>query len=150
MVLSFCSGFSLPADLAVPKSNLRRLLRTVETLSDLGPELTAEREFSQTAQLMLAALMEAAGAREGALFTFSDKPSLLTSAASRGFALLPEPAIIPLLPKHVHALAAAQGPILLNSTSYEIFLSLNGNVAPELFKCIVPLKVRNRLVGVLA
>jgi putative nucleotidyltransferase with HDIG domain len=132
------------------KNILRRLLRTIEALSDLGPELTAERDFSETARIMLSTLMEAASSREGALFIFSDKPAMLTSAASRGFALLPEPAIIPLLPKHVHALAAAQGPILLNSTSYEIFLSLNGNVAPELFKCIVPLKVRNRLVGVLA
>jgi len=69
--------------LAVQKDNFRRLLRTVEVLSDLGPELTAEREFPDTAQLMLSALMEAAGAREGALFTFSDKPSLLTSMSSR-------------------------------------------------------------------
>jgi len=118
----------------VQKNNLRRLLRTIEALSDLGPELTAERDFSETARIMLSTLMEAAGSREGALFIFTDKPAMLTSAASRGFVLLPDPAIIPLLPKHVHALAAAQGPILLNSTSYEIFLSLNGNVAPELFK----------------
>jgi hypothetical protein len=65
MVLSFCSGFSLPEHVAVQKNNFRRLLRTVETLSDLGPELTAERDFSQTAQFMLSALMEAAGARAG-------------------------------------------------------------------------------------
>src|ERR1700751_3677364 len=89
---------------AVQNTNFRRLLRTVETLSDLGPELTAERDFSQTAQLMLSALMEASAAREGALFTFSDKPSLLNSVASSGFAPLPDPAIIPLLPKHIHAL----------------------------------------------
>jgi putative nucleotidyltransferase with HDIG domain len=134
----------------VPKSNLRRLLRTVEALSDLGPELTAEREFSQSAQAMLAALMEAAGAKEGALFTFSDKPSLLTSAASRGFALLPEPAIVPLLPRHVHALTAARGPVVLNETTYDVFFSSNGNVAPELFKCIAPLRVAGKLAGLLA
>src|SRR5246127_2182600 len=150
MVLSFCSGFSLPADLAVPKSNLRRLLRTVEALSDLGPELTAERDFTQTAQRMLAALMEAAGAREGALFTFSDKPSLLTSIASRGFALIPEPAVVPLLPRHVHALTAARGPVVLNETTYDVFFSSNGNVAPELFKCIAPLKVAGKLAGLVA
>jgi len=136
--------------LAVQKNNFRRLLRTVETLTDLGPELTAEREFSQTAPLMLAALMEAAGAREGALFTFSDKPSLLSSAASRGFALLPDPAVVPLLPKHVHALTAARGPVVLNETTYDVFFSSNGNVAPELFKCIVPLKVSGKLAGLLA
>jgi putative nucleotidyltransferase with HDIG domain len=134
----------------VPTNNLRRLLRTVEALSDLGPELTAERDFSQTAQLMLAALMEAAGAREGALFTFSDKPSLLTSVAARGFTLLPEPAIVPLLPRHVHALTAGRGPVVLNETTYDLFFSSNGNVAPELFKCVAPLKAAGKLAGLVA
>src|SRR5215470_10443108 len=119
---------------AVPNTNFRRLLRTVEALSDLGPEMTAEREFSQTARTMLAALRESSGAREAALFTFSDKPSLLTSIAAEGFALLPEPALIPLLPRHVPALAAARGPVVLNETTYDVFFSSNGNVAPELFK----------------
>ena len=136
--------------MAVQRDNFRRLLRTVEALSDLGPELTAEREFSQTARVMLSTLLEAASAREGALFTFSDKPSLLTSVVAEGFAMLPEPALIPLLPKHVHALTAARSPVLLNSSSYEIFLSSNGNVAPELFKCIAPLKVGGKLVGIIA
>jgi len=122
----------------------------VEALSDLGPELTAERDFSQTAQLMLAALMEAAGAREGALFIFSDKPSLLTSVAAGGFALLPEPAIVPLLPRHVHALTAGRGPVVLNETTYDLFFSSNGNVAPELFKCVAPLKAAGKLAGLLA
>ena len=132
------------------RDNFRRLLRTVEALSDLGPQLTAEREFSQTARVMLSTVLEAANAREGALFTFSDKPSLLSSVVAENFAMLPEPALIPLLPKHVHALTAARGPVVLNSSSYEIFLSSNGNVAPELFKCIAPLKVGGKLVGVIA
>jgi putative nucleotidyltransferase with HDIG domain len=135
---------------AVQKNNLRRLLRTVEALSDLGPEMTAEREFPQTARAMVSALLQAGGAREAVLFTFSDKPSMLSSVASEGFALMPEPAIMPLLPKHVHALASARGPIVLNTGSYEIFLSSNGNVAPELFKCIAPLKVGGKLVGLVA
>ena len=54
---------------ALQKDNFRRLLRTVEALSDLGPEMTAEREFPQTAHAMLSASIEAGGAREGALFT---------------------------------------------------------------------------------
>ena len=136
--------------MAVQKNNLRRLLRTVEALSDLGPEITAEREFSQTARAMLSALLQAGGAREAVLFTFSDKPSLLSSVASEGFALMPDPAIIPLLPKHVHALISAHGPVVVNPGSYETFLSSNGNVAPELFKCIAPLKVGGKLVGIVA
>lgn len=132
------------------KNNFRRLLRTVEALSDLGPEITAERDFAQTALNMLTALREAAAAREGALFTFSDKPSLLTSIASEGFALLPDPALIPLLPKHVHALNTAREPVVLNPGDYESFLSSNGNVAPELFRCVAPLNVAGRLVGIVA
>ncbi len=136
--------------MAVQKNNFRRLLRTVEALSDLGPEMTAEREFPQTARAMLSALLQAGCAREAVLFTFSDKPSLLTSIAAEGFALMPEPAVIPLLPKHVHALSSARGPIVLNPDLYEVFLSSNGNVAPELFKCIAPLKVGGKLVGMVA
>src|SRR6266481_4856019 len=109
MLRSVCSAFHAPLVVAVQTNNFRRLLRTVEALSELGPELAAEREFSETSRLMLSAIMEAAGAREGALFLFNDKPAMLTSAAAQGFALMPEPAFIPLLPKHVHALTAAHG-----------------------------------------
>lgn len=128
-------------------TNLKKLLRTFEALADLGPELTADRDFRQTARTMLTAVMEAAGAREAVLFSFGERPSLLTSVDAQGFALLPEPALIPLLPRHVHTLTAAAGPVLLNSSTYDVFLSSNGNVAPELFKCICPLKVRGKLAG---
>jgi len=131
-------------------TNLKKLLRTVEALADLGPELTADRDFRQTARTMVSAVMEASGAREAVLFSFSDRPSLLTSLDAQGFALLPEPALIPLLPRHIHTLTAAVGPVLLKSSMYDAFLSSNGNVAPELFRCICPLKVRGKLVGVIA
>ena len=136
--------------MAVQKNNFRRLLRTVEALSDLGPELTAERQFPVTARVMLSTLLEAGGASEGALFSFGDKPSLLTSIISQGFPLMPDPAVIPLLPKHVHALTAARGPVVLNSSTVDVFLSSNGNVAPELFKVVAPLRVAGKLVGVVA
>jgi len=132
------------------KDNFRRLLRTVEALSDLGPEMTAEREFPQTARAMLSASLEAGGAREGALFTYSDRPSLLTSITAEGFSLMPEPAVIPLLPRHVHALTSSREPVILDPGTYDLYLSANGNVAPELFKCIVPLKVGSKLVGLIA
>jgi len=131
-------------------ANLKKLLKTVEALADLGPELTADREFGQTARAMLTAVMEAAGALEAVLFSFSERPALLTSVDAQGFALMPEPAVIPLLPRHGHTLAAAAGPVLLNSSTYDVFLSSNGNVAPELFKCVCPLKVRGKLVGAIA
>ncbi len=112
--------------------------------------MTAEREFPETARAVVAAILQASGAREAVLFTFNDKPPLLSSVAADGFALIPEPAVIPLLPRHVHALTSARGPVPLNSSSYDGFLSSNGNVAPELFKCVAPLKVGGKLVGVAA
>jgi putative nucleotidyltransferase with HDIG domain len=132
------------------KNNFRRLLRTVESLADLGPEITGRNDFSQTASAMVNAVLRASGAREAVLFSYSDKPSLLSSIAAQGFVLMPEPAIIPLLPKHVHALSNARGPIILTATSYDVFLSSNGNVAPELFRCIAPLRVSGKLVGMAA
>jgi putative nucleotidyltransferase with HDIG domain len=131
-------------------TNFKKVFRTVEALADLGPELTADRDFRQTARAMLAAVMEAAGACEGVLFSFGDRPSLLSSVDAQGFALLPEPSVIPLLPRHVHTLTAATGPVLLDSSNCDVFLSSMGNVAPELFKCICPLKVRGKLAGVMA
>jgi putative nucleotidyltransferase with HDIG domain len=130
--------------------NFRRLMRTVEMLSDLGPEMTAERDFAQTANTMLSALLQAASASEGALFVFIEKPSMLNSIATSGFALIPEPSVIPLLPRHVHALSTTHGAVLLAQSSYDTFLSANGNVAPELFKCVAPLKVSGKLVGAVA
>jgi putative nucleotidyltransferase with HDIG domain len=112
--------------------------------------MTAEREFPQTANAMLSACIEAGGAREGALFTYSDRPSLLTSIAADGFTLMPEPAIVPLLPRHVHALTSSREPVILDPGSYDVYLTANGNVAPELFKCIVPLRVGSKLVGIIA
>lgn len=130
-----------------PNEHFRQLLRTVETLSDLGPEMTAERDFAETARTMLSALMHASGAREGVLFVLIEKPAMLNSIATLGFTLIPEPAVIPLLPRHVHALSSAQGAVLLAKSSYDTFLSANGNVAPELFRCVAPLKVAGKLVG---
>src|SRR5258708_12090555 len=93
-------------------TNLKKLLRTVEALADLGPELTADRDFRQTARTMLTAVMEAAGAREAGLFSFGERPSLLTSADAPGFALLPEPSLLPLLPPPLHPLPPALAPLL--------------------------------------
>ncbi|MFZ0481557.1 MAG: HD domain-containing phosphohydrolase [Terriglobales bacterium] len=131
----------------VQPTNLKKLLRAVEALTDLGSVLTADRDFRQTARAMLSTVMEAAGAREGVLFSFAERPSMLTSLDAQGFALLPDPAIIPLLPRHIHALTASAGPALLDGSNIDSFLSSNGNVAPELFKCVCPLKVRGKLVG---
>ena len=70
MLRSFCSAFRPHLSWPWRPTIYGRLLRTVEALSELGPELTAERDFTETSRRMLAAVMEAAGAGEGAPFRF--------------------------------------------------------------------------------
>ncbi|MFY9906423.1 MAG: HD domain-containing phosphohydrolase [Terriglobales bacterium] len=145
------SGFSqAPPHEVLQGTDFKKILKTFEALTDLGPELTADRDFRQTARTMLTAVMEASGAREAILFSFDERRSLLSSVDSQGFTLMPDPSVMRLLPRHVHTLTAASGPVVLNSSTHDVFLSSNGNVAPELFKCVCSLKVRGRLAGVIA
>jgi len=131
------------------KQNFRRLLLTFEALGDLGPALTADRDFNEIAPSMLTSLMDALDAREGVLFRFTDKPAMLSSVAARGYLSFPQPAVIPLLPKHVHALSRAPGPRILDGATWDEYFSSNGNMAPELLRCVAPLRVGGKLVGVL-
>jgi putative nucleotidyltransferase with HDIG domain len=126
------------------------MLMIFEALADLGSLMTADRDFPETAGNVLNLLMDAVDAREGALFLFRDKPAMLASIVAKGFATFPQQAIIPLLPKHVHALNALRAPLPVTAKSYESYLTANGNIAPELFKCIIPLRVGNKLVGMTA
>jgi len=121
-----------------------------EALADLGSLMTADRDFPETAGSILGLLMDAVDAREGAIFVFRDKPAMLSSIIAKGFLTFPEQAVIPLLPKHVHALNSLRGPLPISAKTYEGYLTANGNVAPELFRCIVPLRVGNKLVGMTA
>ncbi len=111
--------------------------------------MTADRDFPETAKSILSSLMESVDAREGALFIFRDKPAMLGSITAAGFLHFPERAVIPLLPKHVHALTNLRAPLSMSSKGYEGYLTANGNIAPELFRCIVPLRVAGKLVGML-
>ena len=121
-----------------------------EAMADLGALMTADRGFPEAAGNVLNLLMSSVDAREGALFVFRDRPAMLASIASQGYQNFPEQAIIPLLPKHVHALNSLRAPMPITAKTYEGYLTANGNVAPELFRCIVPLRVSNKLVGMTA
>lgn len=133
--------------MAVLKNKFRRLLLTLETLADLGSELTADRPFPETASLLLASLMDSVAAREGALFTFSDKPAMLNGVAAAGFGHFPADPVIPLLPRHVHALNCLRAPIPVAPQTADNFLSSNGNVRPDMFQCVAALRVAGKLVG---
>jgi hypothetical protein len=110
--------------------------------------LAGERDFDEVTHTMLRSMMEAVGAREGALFTFSPGPAHVKVAAWRGYALFPENGFIPLNSRQVHALESAPGPVALAAHEHGKFLSSNGTVAPEMFKCVLPLRVGAKLVGV--
>jgi HD-GYP domain-containing protein (c-di-GMP phosphodiesterase class II) len=131
-------------------NNFRRMLMVFEAMADLGSLMTADRDFPETASAVLSLLMEAVDGLEGAIFVFRDKPAMLGSIVSKGFQTFPPQAVIPLLPKHVHALNSLRAPLLISTKSYEGYLTANGNVAPELFRCVVPLRVGNKLVGMTA
>src|SRR5204863_2470274 len=64
--------------------------------------------------------------------------------------LFPYTTLFRSLPKHVHALTVARKPRILDAQTSQQYLSSNGNVAPELFKCVAPLTVSGRLVGMVA
>lgn len=137
--------------MAVRKTQFRRLLLTFEALADLGPVLTGERDFATTSLEILSSIMDAIAAREAALFSFASEPAVLKSVAVRGFSFA-EPAVIPLSSKNLEALNGLKTPqnLGLEALPASMFFSANGNVSPEPFKCIVPLKVRGRIVGLLA
>jgi HD-GYP domain-containing protein (c-di-GMP phosphodiesterase class II) len=126
----------------------RLLLLTYRCLAELGPMLAGERDFNETAHSMLRAMMEAVEAREGALFTFCEKPAQLKVAAWRGYALFPEAGFVSLNSRQVHALETTSGAVALSAHEHGKFLSSNGNVAPEMFKCILPLRVGAKLAGI--
>lgn len=136
--------------MAIQAEKNRRYLLTLGTLADLGPVLAGERNFTEAAHSMLRMMMDVVSVREGVLFTFTEKPPQLHAAAWRGLALFPQGGYIPLLSRQVHALATTNGPECLNGKGWEKYLSSNGNVAPELFKCLVPLRVAGKLAGAVA
>lgn len=111
--------------------------------------LAGERNFDEVARTMLDTILTAIGAREGALFAFRSKPVQLRAAAWKGYALFPDSGFVPLNSRQVHALETASGPFALSRKGSENFLSSDGNVAPELFRCIVPLRVGAKLAGII-
>jgi putative nucleotidyltransferase with HDIG domain len=134
--------------MAVMKYNFRRLLSTIEAISELGPTLTSERDFAETSKLMLTSLMGAIAVKQGVLFRYTDRPSMLSSEAESGFTGIPQPAVLPLLPKHVHALSRQRTPIVLDG-NWPDYLTSNGNFPPDLLRCLVPLNVMGKLVGLI-
>jgi putative nucleotidyltransferase with HDIG domain len=120
-----------------------------QVLAELGPVLAGERDLPQTAGAALDVVMSAVRAASGAIFRFNEKPAMLSSIAAAGFVLFPQTAVFPLQPKHVHALISAPGPQRITRERADTFLSSTGNISSVWFRCVVPLKVRNKLIGAL-
>jgi putative nucleotidyltransferase with HDIG domain len=120
-----------------------------QALADLGPVIAGECSLEQTANAALEVVMSCAQAKAGALFCIQERPTMLASVASKGFAFFPQTAVFPLLPKHVHAIQHSVGPQRLSGERRDLFLSSNGNISNIWFRCLVPLRVQGKLVGAL-
>ncbi|HMC29841.1 MAG TPA: HD domain-containing phosphohydrolase [Candidatus Angelobacter sp.] len=120
-----------------------------QVLAELGPVLTGERDLSQTAAGALEVVMAAVRAGSSALFRYQEKPAMLASIAASGFVVFPQTAVFPLLPKHVHALTNTPGPQRISRERCDTFLSSTGNISSVWFRCVVPLRVRGKLIGAL-
>jgi hypothetical protein len=120
---------------------------SLAALAELGPVLAGERDFSDVADHILRVIMQAAGANEGALFCFCEKPLQLRAVSWRGLALFPLDGYIPLMQRHAHALTEAEGPQSIAGKDWEMFLTCGGNLAPGLFKCILPMRAAGKLAG---
>jgi len=127
----------------------RPSLTASQILADLGPVLTHDRDLHRTAASVLEVITTGARANSGALFRFLERPPMLASVAASGFAVFPQTAIFPLLPKHIHALNQAVGAQRLSRERCDTLLSSTGNVSGVWFHCLVPLQVRGKLVGAL-
>ena len=118
-----------------------------QILADLGPVLAGERDLHHTAMAALEIITLAVQAKSGALFRFQERPAMLASVAALGFPLFPQTAVFPLLPKHIHALNHASVPQKLCRERCDTFLSSTGNISKVWFRCLIPLKVRGKLIG---
>src|SRR5258708_12951573 len=92
-------------------------------------------------------VMGGSNATAGALFRFQEKPAMLASIAASGFALFPQTAVFPLLPKHIHALNHASGAQKLCRERCDTFLSSTANISSVWFRCIPPLRVSANLIA---
>ena len=135
--------------MADPFITSRPPLLASQVLAELGPALTGERDLATTAAAGLEVVMAAVRATSGALFRFQEKPAMLSSIASAGFAIFPQTAVFPLMPKHVHALLSTPTPQRIGRERSDVFLSSTGNISSVWFRCIAPLRVRGRLIGAL-
>ena len=133
--------------MAEKRENFRGLFLSLASLAELGPVLAGESDFAATAHSLLGILMEAAQAQQGVLFGFEEMPSLLSAIADQGFSSFPENAVIPLAPQNIALLSNTPFAHLLSPEISESYLGTATGLPPEIFKCIVPLRVRSRLVG---
>jgi len=142
--------FVIAQKMAMQVEKNRSFLVALGTLADLGPLLAGEKNFREISDSMLSVMTQAVGAHEGVLFTFTEKPAQLCAVSWKGLALFPQGGYVPLLARQVQALASAPGPEAVAPKGWDKYLSSSGNVAPELFRCIVPLRAGAKLAGAVA
>jgi putative nucleotidyltransferase with HDIG domain len=127
--------------------DLPRLQCALEALGELGPALTSNTDFRETAGKILAIVMKIASSRCGVLFQFGEKPLMLRSLAAAGFSRFPEDVTVPLLPRHGYALGRLYEPVRLDGAKREQYFSTDGNFNPAWLEWVVPLHIGRKLVG---
>ena len=65
--------------------NLVRLFGVLKTIVDIGPAITADRDFTETAADVLEKTLHALDAEQGALFVFDSTCTRLTCVSNQGF-----------------------------------------------------------------
>src|SRR5258707_15877131 len=104
-------------------STIKPSIVTSQALADLGPVIAGACDLQQTAAAALEVVMSCVRAKAGALFCIQERPTMLASVTSKGFASFPQTAIFPLLPKHLHALTHAEGPQNLGGGPRRLFFN---------------------------
>lgn len=131
------------------RNDPQRFQLALEALFELGPALSSSVDFAETARDVVARVMQISGSRAVVLFRFSDRPLMLNSVASCGFAQFPQDAVVPLLPKHAYSLGKLHSPLQMDAAKRAEFFSTDGNFNPALLQWIIPLRVKRKLVGLL-
>jgi putative nucleotidyltransferase with HDIG domain len=125
----------------------QRLQRALQVISDLGPALTSSLDFREVARRILGMAMDLVRSRAAVLFEFNDKPLMLVSLASAGFANFSQDVVIPLLPRHGYALGRLRTPLHLDAENRAQLFSIDGNFNPSLLEWVIPLRMGRKLVG---
>ncbi|MBV9075216.1 MAG: HD domain-containing protein [Acidobacteria bacterium] len=131
-------------------SKLVRLFAVLRTIADLGPVVTADREFAETARQVLERIMRAFDAEQGALLLLDGIGTKLTCIASNGLPSLAPHTTLPLTGAQPQAVQQMRVPVVITSldAAHQIFGAMESPILASI-RCVAPLRVSSGPVGML-